>query len=88
MKKDIKDFVEVLRQAVQNTIDTEGDITYTTLVIRIIDARNHIIRLEQGGQTDDALDIYSLTDLCYVDEELVTRPNILKLERIAESYWR
>ena len=88
MEKEIEEFVEVLRKAVQNTIDTEGDVTYTNLVIRIIDARNHIIRFEQGGQTDDALDIYSLTDLCYVNEELVTRPNILKLGRIAESYWR
>lgn len=40
MEKEIEEFVEVLRKAVQNTIDTEGDVTYTNLVIRIIDARN------------------------------------------------
>ena len=83
-----QDFIETLTRMVGNVIKDEYDVTYSTQCIHIVDARNHIIRLLDGVAADESNDIYSLSELTYINEDMQCVPNLMKITRIAEYYWR
>ena len=88
MKEGINDFVEAFYRFTLQEIHRVGDPFYCTASIKISDARNHLFHTSDCLQTDEAEDIYALSDLCMVDEEMQTVPNRQRMFRIARNYWR
>ncbi|MCD8318462.1 MAG: hypothetical protein LUC45_06345 [Paraprevotella sp.] len=87
MSAEADDFIEALYRFVSEQIQRTSDPIYNRESIKIVDARNHIFRLSESGQTDEAEDLYALSDLCYVDEDMQTVPNRARMQRIARNYW-
>lgn len=87
MQEEINEFVEALYRFVSHEIDRISDPIYSQECIYIADARNHIFRLSEATQTDEAEDTYALADLCYIDEEMNTVPNRQRMLCIARNYW-
>lgn len=88
MEEEKKDFINALTSIVKYAISEEVDVIYSNRCVQIIDARNHIIRWVDETVTDESRDIYSLRDLSCLDDDLNTVPNMMRIIRIAETYWK
>lgn len=88
MNEDSIRLSEALISFVENEIREQYDVIYSTDCLQIVDARNCIILKLHNMQTDESNDIYAVSDLCYIDEDMRTLPNKEKIIRIVESFWR
>lgn len=87
MEEEKLDFINALATLVKHAISEEIDVIYSNRSIQIIDARNHIIKWIDETVTDESRDIYTLRDLSCLDDDLRTVPNMMKIIRIADTYW-
>lgn len=63
------------------------DGEYIQGAVRILDARNHLFLSLPHQTTDESVDIYALSDLCHVNENLVTEPDMNRALGIARNYF-
>jgi len=82
----MKEFAEALCRIVWEELK-EQDGEYAKGAIKILDARNHLFRRLSHQMTDEASDIYALSDLCHVDEEMRTVPDINRALAVARNYF-
>lgn len=83
------DFVNALESFLKAELRASGEpADYNNEAIRIVDARNHLFVNVGRQQTDQELGIYSIRDLCHVDEEsLETVPDRMRFLSIAREYF-
>lgn len=82
----MQEFAESLCSYVRQQLSGQ-DGEYVQGAVRILDARNHLFRSLPQQPTDEAADIYALRDLCHVDEDMRTVPDINRALRIARNYF-
>ena len=82
----MEDFAEALCQFVWQQLHGQ-DGEYVKGAVRILDARNHLFTAIDQQMTDEAADIYALRDLCHVDEDMRTVPDMNRALRIARNYF-
>ena len=63
------------------------DLEYVRGAANVADARNHLFRLLPHQTTDDATDSYALDDLCHVEEDMQTVPDINRALAVARNYF-
>lgn len=63
------------------------DGTYPQGAVQVIDARNHLFRTLPTQHTDEADDIYSLAELCHVDELMQTLPDLNRALSVTRNYF-
>lgn len=63
------------------------DCEYVRGAVQILDARNQLFRLLPHQTTDEATDIYALADLCHVDEDMQTVPDMNRALAVARNYF-
>lgn len=81
-----KAFAEALcRHAAEELRGQDG--AYPQGAIQVTDARNHLFRTLPTQPTDEAEDIYALSDLCHVDEQMITSPDIHRALSVARNYF-
>lgn len=83
---EIEDFVDALYGCV-NSLTGGGDATYSMKAIHILDARNHLFRVLPSAVTDESCEIYSLSDLCMMNETYEMVPDRKRMYKIARNYW-
>ncbi len=82
----MRDFAEALCCFVRRQlIGIDGE--YVRGAVQILDARNQLFRLLPHQTTDEATDIYALADLCRVDEDMQTVPDINRALAVARNYF-
>ena len=86
MTEEINDFIEALSRPVEKELQ-RNDAVYNTDAVQIVDARNHIFRILENTATDESADIYALSDLCVLSDDMTALPNYRRLRRIAGNYW-
>ena len=65
----------------------EQDGEYVRGAVKVADARNHLfVPLPHRG-TDESEDIYALADLCHVDEDMQTVPDMNRAMAVARNYF-
>lgn len=82
----MRDFAEALCCFVSRQL-TGIDGEYVRGAVQILDARNQLFRLLPHQTTDEATDIYALADLCRVDEDMQTVPDINRAFAVARNYF-
>lgn len=89
MYNDKADFVAAFERYISEELRTSIEPPeYNKDAIEIVDARNHYFRNVGHKPTDEENNVYSISDLCCVDEEsFEIVPNVMKLRAIARSYW-
>lgn len=80
------EFAEALCQYVAQELRGQ-DGEYVKGALRVIDARNHCFQTLPHQVTDEASDIYALTDLCHVDEDMRTVPDMNRALGVARNYF-
>ncbi len=73
------------RYVAQELRDQDGE--YVRGAVKVADARNQLFRLLPYQTTDEATDIYALADLCRVDEDMQTVPDINRALAVARNYF-
>lgn len=79
-------FEEELYRFIEQEILRLQDVEYCMDLIEIADPYNHLFRNIGTGASDEARNIYRLTDLCMLDESMDWIPNRNRIRRIAESF--
>ena len=82
----MQDFAEALCRLVRQELQMQ-DGEYVRGAVKVLDARNHLFRLLEHQQTDESADIYALDDLCRVDEEMQTVPDMNRALGVARNYF-
>lgn len=82
----IIDFAEALCHYVAQELRGQ-DGEYVKGAVQVVDARNHCFRTLPHQITDEAADVYALTDLCMVDEEMHTVPDLNRALGVARNYF-
>ncbi len=82
----MREFAEALCHHVAGEL-AEQDGEYVRSAVEVVDARNHIFRTLPCRDTDETEDIYALSDLCRVDEEMNTKPDMNKALSVARNYF-
>lgn len=85
--QETEDFVEALYGFVASELRRVCDVTYSRDAVHIEDARNHLFKSVENSRTDEASDLYLLTDLCCMDDDMQAVPDRMKMRRIARNYW-
>ncbi len=80
------DFAKALCRHVARELEGQ-DGEYVKSAIKVLDARNHLFRTLPTGHTDETEDIYATSDLCRVDEEMKTLPDMNKAMSVARNYF-
>lgn len=78
-------FEEELYRFVEQEILRLQDVEYCMDLIEIADPYNHLFRNIGVGASDEARNIYRLTDLCMLDDTMNWVPNRSRIRRIADS---
>ncbi len=82
----MKDFAEALcRHVAGELVGHDGE--YLTSAVKVVDARNHLFRTLPCQYTDEAEDVYAMSDLCCIDEEMNTKPDMKKALSVARNYF-
>ena len=84
---DKEEFIAELATFVKREMDRYGDLEYCTDGIEIADARNRIFRNVGSHRTDEEAGIYSLRELCMMNEEMEFEVNVRKIEQISRCYF-
>lgn len=63
------------------------DGAYPQGAVRVADARNHLFCTLPTQHTDEAGDVYALSDLCRVDEFMQTLPDMNRALGVARNYF-
>lgn len=63
------------------------DGAYPHGAVRVLDARNHLFATLPTQPTDEAMDIYAVADLCHVDEQMHTLPDLNRARSVARNYF-
>ena len=82
----VTDFARALCQAVSRELSSQ-DGEYVRGAIRITDARNHLFTTLPHQDTDEAADVYALLDLCHVNENMQTVPDMNRALSVASNYF-
>ncbi len=82
----MKAFAEDLCAYVGRRI-ADQDGAYIKGALRIVDARNHIFMDVPHQSTDEASDVYALADLCHLNEEMQTEPDMYRALAVARNYF-
>ncbi|MCR4921886.1 MAG: hypothetical protein K5945_09340 [Bacteroidaceae bacterium] len=83
---EINEFAEALCLFVQRQLQGQ-DGEYVRGAVVILDARNHLFRIVEHRATDEADDVYALADLCCVDDEMQTVPDMNRALSVARNYF-
>ena len=88
MLNEKEDFIEALYDFVRAELrDSATPADYNGESVQIIDARNHLFRNAGPCGTDEEAGVYTLRDLCRVDEDTMeTVPNRQRFAAIAKEY--
>jgi hypothetical protein len=82
----MRDFAEALCCFVRRQlIGIDGE--YVRGAVKVADARNHLFMPQPHQGTDESTDIYALADLCHVDEDMQTVPDINRALAVARNYF-
>ena len=65
--------------------DQDGE--YVRGAVKVADARNHLFMPQPHQGTDESTDIYALADLCHVDEDMQTVPDMNRALGVARNYF-
>lgn len=84
----IEEFVNELYAFVAGELRQREDMAYCRDRVKVVDARNHLFRCDDKGDTDEAEDKYALKDLCRLDDDMQYVPDRQRMQRIALNYWR
>lgn len=79
-------FAEALCRYVAQELKGQ-DGAYIQGAVQVVDARNHLFRTLPHQPTDEALDIYALADLCRVDDDMETIPDLNRALGVARNYY-
>lgn len=82
----MQEFAEALCQYVTQALWTQ-DGEYIKGAVRILDARNHLFQTMPHQATDESADIYALSDLCHVNDNMQTVPDMNRALRVARNYF-
>ena len=63
------------------------DGEYVRGAVKVADARNHLFMPQPHQGTDESTDIYALADLCHVDEDMQTVPDMNRALGVARNYF-
>jgi len=63
------------------------DGEYVRGAVKILDARNHLFQELPHQTTDESADIYALSDLCHVSDDMVTEPDMNRAMSVARNYF-
>ena len=75
-----------LTQFVAREIAQFQDVEYCMDLIEITDPYNRLFRNLGTGMPDEARNVYSLKDLCMLDEDMHWIPNENRIRRIAGEF--
>ena len=81
-----RDFASALCRQVAEMLRGQ-DGAYPQGAVRVMDARNHLFATLPTQRTDEAEDIYALSDLCHVDEWMQTLPDMNRALSVARNYF-
>ncbi len=81
-----REFASALCQYVAGELRGQ-DGAYPQGAVQVLDARNHLFRTLPTQRTDEAEDIYALSDLCHVDEMMQTLPDPNRALSVARNYF-
>lgn len=73
------------RYVAQELRDQDGE--YVRGAVKVADARNHLFMPQPHQGTDESRDIYALADLCHVDEDMQTVPDMNRALCVARNYF-
>jgi len=82
----MQEFAEALCQYVTQALWAQ-DGEYIKGAVRILDARNHLFQTIPHQMTDESADIYALSDLCHVNDNMQTVPDMNRALRVARNYF-
>jgi len=82
----MNEFAEALCQYVARELWSQ-DGEYIKGAVRILDARNHLFQALPHQATDESADIYALSDLCHVNDEMQTEPDMNRALGVARNYF-
>ena len=63
------------------------DGEYVHGAVKVADARNHLFMPLPHQSTDESVDIYALADLCHVDDDMQTVPDMNRALGVARNYF-
>ncbi len=82
----MKAFAEALCRHVANElIGQDGE--YVKGAVKVVDARNHYFQTLPHQSTDEAEDIYAIADLCHINDEMETEPDMNRALSVARNYF-
>ena len=81
-----EEFAEALCHFVRRALNGQDGV-YIQGAARILDARNHLFALLPHQATDEGADIYALADLCHLNDDMETEPDIYRALAIARHYF-
>ena len=73
------------RYVAQELRDQDGE--YVRGAVKVADARNHLFMPLPHQGTDESVDIYALADLCHVDDDMQTVPDLNRALGVARNYF-
>ena len=73
------------RYVAQELRDQDGE--YVRGAVTVADARNHLFMPLPHQGTDESVDIYALADLCHVDDDMQTVPDMNRALGVARNYF-
>ena len=80
------DFARALcRYVAQELRNQDGE--YVRGAVKVADARNHLFMPLPHQGTDESVDIYALADLCHVDDDMQTVPDLNRALGVARNYF-
>ena len=82
----IREFAEALCRLVARELQQQ-DGEYVRGAVRVLDARCHLFLLAPHQTTDEAEDVFALSDLCRVDEDMQTIPDMNRALSVARNYF-
>lgn len=82
----MQEFSKALCQHVARELWNQ-DGEYIQGAVRILDARNHLFQTLPQQMTDEAADIYALSDLCHVNDDMQTEPDMNRALSVAHNYF-
>ncbi|MBQ7987997.1 MAG: hypothetical protein IJ253_05740 [Bacteroidaceae bacterium] len=86
LQEQAADFARALcRYVAQELRNQDGE--YVRGAVKVADARNHLFMPQPHQGTDESTDIYALADLCHVDDDMQTVPDLNRALGVARNYF-
>lgn len=86
-REQIETFIRSLSAFLKSEAGRDG-LEYTHDSVHVVDAWNCVFRNVGAKGTDEEHDIYAMSSLCHLDDDLQSVPDEKKLRRLAQVYFR